>query len=265
MQLWQVSKKLFIQCLHDRCMQLAASLAYATLLALIPMTVLLYKISVLLFAGKGWQLQVQEYVINSLSPATAEQLRQFMAETAQHATSMTLGGVVMLSLSILAMMHNIDTGLNRIWKGAASGYNFRRFLVYLGLLIFTPMLISATVFLTTYVASLPLLSSLSSYALGSSFLSSLSFILLWIAFTVLYKWVPRCFVQWRFAFYGASFAVALFEIAKQGFALYVSIFHNYEILYGALAAIPLLLIWIYLSWLIVLIGAEIAHYLQYQH
>ena len=79
---------------------------------------------------------------------------------------------------------------------------------------------------------------------------------------MLYKWIPNCNVSWLNAFSGATLAVFLFEMAKTGFTLYISYFPSYELLYGALAAIPLLLIWIYLTWLIVLIGAEVAHFME---
>lgn len=83
-----------------------------------------------------------------------------------------------------------------------------------------------------------------------------------MAFTMLYKWVPDCQVRWSHAFVGATFAVCFFEVAKVGFTLFVSYFPSYELLYGALAAIPLLLIWIYLTWVIVLLGAEIAYFME---
>ena len=79
---------------------------------------------------------------------------------------------------------------------------------------------------------------------------------------MLYKWVPDCEVRWQHAISGATVAVCLFEISKSVFTFYVSHFPTYEILYGALASIPLLLIWIYLTWLIVLIGAEITHFMK---
>ena len=88
------------------------------------------------------------------------------------------------------------------------------------------------------------------------------FLILWITFTIFYNFVPDCKVKWLHAFSGGTIAVCIFDIAKSIFALFISYFQTYELLYDALASIPILLIWIYLTWLIVLIEAEIAHFMQ---
>jgi membrane protein len=168
----------------------------------------------------------------------------------------------MLIISVVVMMYTIDSALNHIWKINTPRHIVRRFFVYLALLIFGPLAISFSLFVSAYVVSLPLINMLSGSMVNNAVFNWLPFIVLWTAFTMLYKWVPDCKVRWLHAFSGATFAVFLFEIAKSGFALYISYFQTYEVLYGALAAIPLLLIWIYLIWLIVLIGAETACYMR---
>ncbi len=258
----QVVKSIFKQCIDDRCPQIAASLAYATLLALIPLTVLVYKVYTTAFIDPVWQMKAQEFVFESLSPTTAEQVRQYLFDSAIHASSINLIGFFMLLISVVIMMYTIDTALNSIWKINTPRYLIRRFFVYLALLIFGPLAISFSLFVTTYIVSFPLIASILGESVDKGLFNWLPFVVLWAAFTMLYKWIPDCKVRWLHAFAGATFAVCLFEIAKAGFTLYVSYFPGYELLYGALAAIPLLLIWIYLTWLIVLIGAEIAHFMQ---
>ena len=258
----QTFKSIFNQCIDDRCPQIAASLAYATLLALIPLTVLIYKIYTTTLIDPVLQLKAQAFVFDSLSPTTAEQVRQYLFESAIQASSINIIGLFMLLISVVVMMYTIDTALNSIWKINTPRYLIRRIFVYLALLIFGPLAISFSLFASTYIASLPLIASLLGESVEKGLFSWLPFVVLWAAFTMLYKWIPDCKVRWLHAFSGATFAVCLFEIAKTIFTLYVSYFPNYELLYGALAAIPLLLIWIYLTWLIVLIGAEIAHFMQ---
>lgn len=258
----RVLKSIFKQCIDDRCPQIAASLAYATLLALIPLTVLIYKIYTTAFIAPVWQLKAQAFVFESLSPATAEQVRQYLFDSAIQASSINIIGLFMLLISVVVMMYTIDSALNSIWKINTPRYLVRRFFVYLALLVFGPLAISFSLFVSTYVASLPLIAGFLGEAIDDGVFSWLPFVVSWTAFMVLYKWVPDCEVRWLHAFFGATFAVCLLEIAKSAFTLYVSYFQTYELLYGALASIPLLLIWIYLTWLIVLIGAEIAHFMQ---
>lgn len=258
----QTFKSIFNQCIDDRCPQIAASLAYATLLALIPLTVLIYKVSTTVFIDPALQLKVQAFVFESLSPTTAEQVREYLFDSVIQASSINIFGLFMLLISVIVMMRTIDSALNSIWKINTPRHLVRRFFVYLALLIFGPLAISFSFFISTYIASWSLIAELFGDTLDKGVLSWLPFVVLWAAFTMLYKWIPNCKVRWLHAFSGATFAVCLFEIAKIIFTLYVSYFPSYELLYGALAAIPLLLIWIYLTWLIVLIGAEIAHFMQ---
>lgn len=258
----KILKNLFKQCLDDRCPQIAASLAYTSLLALIPMSVVIYKIYTAVFTDPTWQLKAQEFVFSSLSPTTAEQVRQYLFDSAIQAKGINIFGFIMLFASVVIMMHTIDSALNRIWKIHKPRYLVRRIFVYVALLVFGPLTISFSLFASTYFASLPLISEYLGTTADIRMFNWLPFIITWIAFTMLYKWVPDCGVKWTYAFSGGTIAACLLEIAKSGFTLYVSHFHTYEILYGALASIPLFLIWIYLTWLIVLVGAEIAYYME---
>jgi membrane protein len=258
----KVLRNLIKQCVDDRCPQIAASLAYTTLLGLIPLTVIIYKIFSTAFVEPELQLKVQEFVFNSLSPTTAEQVRQYLFDSAIQASSLNIIALLMLFFSVVVMMYTIDSALNSIWKINKPRYLVRRFFVYATVLIFGPLAISLSLFVSTYLASLPLIADFMNTSVEKGLINRLPFFITWLAFTMLYKWIPDCEVRWFHAFAGGTIAACLFEIAKSGFILYISYFPTYELLYGALASIPLLLIWIYLTWLIVLIGAEITHFMQ---
>lgn len=258
----EVFKSIFKQFVDDRCPQIAASLAYTTLLTLIPLTVLIYKIFSTAFVNPALQLKTQTFIFESLSPSMAKDVQQYLFDGALQGSSLGLMGILMLLISVIIMMYTIDAALNKIWKIHAPGYLVRRIFVYLALLIFGPLAISFSLFASTYIASLPLIVSLFGESFDHRIFTWLPFVVLWVAFTILYKWVPDCQVRWSHAFVGATFAVCLFEVSKVGFTVYVSYFSSYELLYGALAAIPLLLIWIYLTWIIVLLGAEIAYFME---
>jgi len=256
----RILKEIAKQCLDDRCPQIAASLAYTTLLAIIPLSVIVYKIYTAAFIAPAWQQKSQDFIFESLSPTTAEQVRQYLFDSAIQANSISIVGLLMLLLSVLLLMYTIDSALNNIWKINTPRHLARRVVVYLGLLIFGPLMISFSLFISAYLTSLPLISALFGETIESVIFYWLPFTVSWLALMMLYKWVPDCDVKWQQAFLGGTVAALLSEIAKNGFILYVSYFQIYELLYGALAAIPLLLIWIYLTWLIVLIGAEVAYF-----
>ena len=257
-----VLKDIFKRVVDDRCPQIAASLAYATLLALIPLTVLIFKVYSAALVTPDLQLNAQTFIFDNLSPAMAKDVQQYLLEGAAQANSLNFLGFFMLLVSVVVMVFTIDSALNSIWKINTPRYLVRRVLVYLAVLIFGPLAISFSLFVSTYIASMPLIGRVIGESIDSGLFSWLPFIILLAAFTGLYKWVPDCEVKWINAISGATIAVCLFEVAKAGFILYVSYFPSYEILYGALAAIPLLLIWIYLTWLIVLIGAEITYFME---
>ena len=258
----EVVKNIFKQFIDDRCPQIAAALAYTTLLTLIPLTVLIYKVYGAAFVNPALSLKTQTFIFESLSPSMAKEVQQYLLDGAIQGGSLGLFGIFTLLISVIIMMYTIDTALNSIWKIHSPGYLVRRIFVYLALLIFGPLAISFSLFASTYLASLPLIVSLFGESFNHGILTWLPFVVLWMAFTILYKWVPDCQVRWSHAFVGATFAVCFFEVAKVGFTLYVSYFPSYQLLYGALAAIPLLLIWIYLTWVIVLLGAEIAYFME---
>lgn len=250
------------QCIDDHCPQIAASLAYATLLAIIPLSVLIYKIYSTTLIDPVWLLKAQETVFDSLSPSTVEHVREYLVQSAMQADSLNVIGLVMLLVSVIIMMRTIDSALNRIWKIHKPKHTARRFIIYLALLVMTPLAISLSLIASAYVASLPLMASFIGESFVGGLISWLPFFVLWATFIAMYKWIPDCEVKWLHAISGATFAVCLFEISKSLFTLYVSYFPTYKIIYGALAVIPLLLIWIYLTWLIVLIGAEITHFMD---
>lgn len=256
----QIIKNISKQCIDDRCPQIAASLAYVTLLAILPLSVIVYKIYNTAFITPSIQQKSQDFIFNSLSPSSSEQVRQYLLDSSIQANSINILGLIMLIFSVLIMMYTIDSALNSIWKINTPRHLSRRIVVYLALLIFGPLIIAFSLFFSTYLASVALISNIFGETIESGIFNWLPFFVSWFAFMMLYKWVPDCEVKWRQALLGGTVAVFLSGIAKSAFILYVSNFQIYELLYGVLAAIPLLLIWIYLSWLIVLIGAEVAYF-----
>jgi membrane protein len=159
----------------------------------------------------------------------------------------------------LLMMYNIDRALNAIWE-VRSGRRFvTKFLIYWAVLSLGPVLIGVSVVVTSYLVSLPLLSDAAASGAGRRLLGLTPVLTSAVAFTMVYLVVPNRRVRVLHAMAGGLFAALLFEVAKRGFGLYITQFPTYEAIYGALATIPIFLVWLYLSWIVVLLGAELAH------
>ena len=154
------------------------------------------------------------------------------------------------------LMATIERVFNDIWHVPHTRRRFHRFVSYGALLVLGPMLIGISLSSASYLVSLPLFSRQS--ALGELkvfLLAAAPVIFEWLAFWALYVVVPNYRVRRRHALIGSVFTTVVFEIAKFGFAFFVTHFANYKAIYGAMAVLPMLLIWIYLSWTIILAGA----------
>lgn len=244
---------------EDRCPQIAGSLAFATLLGLVPM----FAVVVALLSGTPLFHEVMEqlrtFLRLNLVPEIAERIIvSYLPQFAANARRLTTLGVLFLFVTAVAMMLTMDRSLNAIWRTKEK----RPFLVSLGayvaLLVVGPLLIVVSVSITTYLLSLPERWSGVPAPAHSIALQAVPAAVSSLAFFLIYRLVPHGGAPWRPALAGGIVAGALFEISKEAFAFYVAHAPGVSVAYGTFAALPLFLLWIYLSWLIVLFGAELA-------
>jgi membrane protein len=239
--------------------QNAAALTYTTLLSLVPlMTVTLAVFSAFPVADRVFEV-VQGFVFENFVPASSEVLQQYLAEFSAKASRLTGMGAVFLLVVALLMMANIDRALNAIWEVKAQRRFATKFLIYWAVLSLGPVLIGASVLVTSYLVSLPILTEAASSGVGRRLLGLTPVAASALAFMMMYLVVPNRRVRLGHAVAGGIFAAILFEVAKRGFGLYITQFPTYQAIYGALATIPLFLVWLYLSWIVVLLGAEVTH------
>jgi membrane protein len=242
--------------------QNAAALTYTTLLSLVPlMTVSLAVFSAFPVADRVYGL-IQDFVFENFVPTSGELLQQYLNEFAAKASRLTGTGAAFLVVVALLMMANIDRALNAIWEVRSKRRFASKFLIYWAVLSLGPVLIGASVLVTSYAISLPLVSEAASTGVGRNMLGLTPVLASAVAFTMLYTVVPNRRVRMAHALVGGVFAAVLFEGAKRGFAFYITQFPTYEAIYGALASIPIFLVWLYLSWIVVLLGAEVTHCLS---
>ena len=247
----------------DNCLNSAATLSYTTLLSLVP--VFAVSISVLaLFPVFDHMIdRIQDFVFTNLVPASGAEVRQSLQHFAHQTTGLTIMGTTGLVLSAVLMMAAIDRTLNQIWRVRDRRRPIQSVLVYWTVITLGPLFVAVSFAASSYLFSLASLDNGQTVSrIKEIILNVTPFLSMTAGFTFLYSAVPNRRVPVRQALIGATFAALLFEFAKWGFALFIANFGAYQVVYGALAALPIFLAWIYLSWVVVLLGAEFTQALE---
>ncbi|NVK42451.1 MAG: YihY family inner membrane protein [Oceanospirillaceae bacterium] len=235
----------------------ASALTYTTLFAVVPLMTVSYAMLAAVPSFQGLGDQVQGWVFENFVPATGAVIQEYLQSFTSQARKLTGVGVALLAVTSIMMMKNIEAAFNRIWRVSKPRKGMSSFLLYWAVLSLGPVLMGLGIAVSSYIASLPFISSATDLVGRGRMLSLLPILLSAAAFTLLYAAVPNCRVPLRNALIGGVVVAVLFETAKRGFALFVTQSPSYELIYGAFAAVPLFLLWIYISWVIILLGAEL--------
>lgn len=240
----------------------ASSLTFTTILALVPFfTVALALFTVFPMFG---QLQdaLQGWLVNSLVPdSISRQVLGYLTQFAAKASRLGAAGLGVLLATALMLMLTMDRTFNDIWRVQRLRPLGQRVLIYWAAITLGPLLMGASLALTSYVlsASGGLVQRLPE---GLQFLfGSLQFLVLAAGMAALYHYVPNTPVRWRHALAGGFFVALCIELGKKALALYLSQVPTYSLVYGAFAILPILLVWIYMAWVIALLGAVVTAYL----
>ena len=235
----------------------AAAMTYTTLFAVVPMMTVTYAMLASIPSFQGIGPQLESMIFDNFVPSTGAAVKEYLSGFAGQARSLTGVGIGFLVVTAYMMLKSIEKTFNRIWQIRDPRRGLSSFLLYWAVLSLGPVLLGMGLVLTSYVTSLPLVSDATDVIGGKErLLSLLPLLLSGAAFTLLYAAVPNCHVPWRHAVAGGLLSALLFEAAKRGFAMFVSLSPSYQLIYGAFAAVPLFLVWIYISWIIVLLGAQ---------
>lgn len=243
---------------EDRCNQVAEALSYTTLLALVPLTTVAFAAFSVFPVFKRWTVVVQNFIYSHFVPATGAEVQTYLQQFSQKSAQLTAAGLLFLMITSLMLMAMIEDSFNAIWRASKRREPVYRFLIYWAILTLGPLLVGISLSTTYYVMSLSVFSLVPALqwlriALGDV----LPFLLAALAFLLLYVVVPNARVRWSHALIGSVIASLLFEVAKHAFAVFVVDYSSYRFIYGALAVLPVFLIWIYLSWVIILAGAVV--------
>lgn len=243
----------------DNCFQYAGALSYTTVFAMVPLTVAVFGILSAFPVFTEWSERLRSYIFANFVPASGTAIEGYLTGFAANASSLTGVGIIALIVSALLMMYSIEDAFNRIFRVTRPRRAVSRIVVYWTVLSLGPMLVVTGLALSTYLFALPFVAEIDrGFALSDRLLLLVPAAVTWLALTLSYAVVPNTNVRWRHAATGALVATILFELGKRGFALYLTNVPSYERIYGAFAVLPIFLIWIYLSWNIVLLGASLA-------
>ncbi len=242
---------------QNRLKMVAGHLAYVTLLSIVPLVAVIFSMLSAFPMFKTFKVQIEEYVYQNFIPEAGDIIQQNLTEFVENASRASAVGIAFLIVFALLLISNIDKVLNQIWRSPNKRPLVISFSIYWMVITLGPLFLGASLAISSYIITLGGLDQ-------GMFSSLMEFVLRWLpllfsvlAFLMMYLLVPNVRVRFIDALIGAIVAAALFELSKKGFSLYISNFPSYQAIYGALAAIPILFVWVYLSWIVVLIGAEL--------
>ncbi len=249
---------------EDRCSMVAGSLTYTTLLALVPLFGVTLAFTARVPLVRDFILDVKGFVLKNFLPDVAGRMvGVYMEQFAQNAARLTLIGLVVILITAIALMFTIDGAFNAIWRTRHRRAWWKRLAAYLSLLTFGPLLIGASLSMTSYVVHWTRTFGQALPLREEWLLKVIPFGLTALALVLAYRVVPNRYVPLRHAIVAGISAAVLFELVKHLFVAYMVRVPTYNMVYGAFASVPIFLLWLFCCWTVALIGAEVAATLSY--
>jgi len=253
--------------LDDRLFMYSMALTFCTMLTLVPILAVSFSIFKLFGGGQWFTETLRPILLRSLAPGSGPIIAGKIEALLVKGSDTTWGGIslVLLVLVVFGIFSAIEKTFNNIWGVSGNSGSLYRLPHYWGLMTIIPMLILSSLAFTTYLTALPLvheaIERVSSFKSVAN--SMLPGIIILIGFFLLYRFLPNTRVRTYSALTGAAIATLFYELFKSIFIFYTGKVVHYDVVYGSLAIIPLLMVWINLSWVVVLLGVEISFVIQH--
>jgi membrane protein len=242
----------------DQCFEAAAALAYTTLLALVPLGAVSLTIISAFPQFQAAKEELLDFLFTQFVPSAGSAVKSYLEPLFTRASALTVPGVIALMVSAVLMMNSIESACNHIWRAPTARPPLQRFVVFWAALTLGPLLLAASLVVSGYLKTLPLVQqAATAVPIGQQLLKFLPGLIAFMGFTLSYIIVPHRAVRWRHALIGGLLATFLFEVAKRAFVWYVATFPATQQVYDALSLLPIFLLWLYILWLIVLLGASL--------
>lgn len=244
--------------LDDRLFEAAGALSYTTVFALVPLSMVVFGVLSAFPVFDLWSASLTKYIFANFVPSAASSVQGYLTDFSANTKSLTTTGAFVLVLSLLVTLTSVEAIFNRIWRVPTARPKFSRFLVYWTVLTLGALVAATSVALSTRFFALSIFETLPGRWLESLMLQLAPMTIEMLAFAAIFKVVPHRTVKARHALAGAALSVILFEGVKFGLGLYLASFDSYQKIYGAIAFLPILMLWIYLGWTSILFGASLA-------
>ena len=236
----------------------AGNLAFTTLLGIVPLATVAFAFVAQFPIFQDFLRALEVYLLRYTLPETASTLVQtYVVGLAQEAATLKGLWIVFVVVTAVLVIDSVESEINEIWRINKKRPIVRRILVYTIGVTAGPVMVGGAILAFRYVIVL----TISAVSLNKQDIATVvhvaTFALAVFSFTLLYVWAPARKVLWRHGFIGGLLAAAAFEVTRAGFAWYVAHSPTYEILYGALAAVPIFMLWVFVFWMIVLAGAAV--------
>jgi membrane protein len=241
----------------DRCMERGAALTYTSLLAMVPLMAVSFAIFSAFPAFDKMKHSVQVYLFESFVPEIGKAIFSHVEQFTSKTGELTGIGVIFLGITSVMLLSSISNTFNSIWRVQETRAMVGRMLAYWAALTLTPLMFGASLSLSSYLFAIAQSTGVTEHIGITNLAGLLPLFMQIVGLSILYIVIPYYPVQPRDALFGGVVAGMLFELLKKGFGLYIAHFPTYQTVYGALAMIPIFLVWIYVAWGVVLLGAEI--------
>lgn len=239
---------------EDRLFDEAASLSYTSLLSMVPLLAVVFGVASAFPVFQEWGEKIQSFVFSNFLPASGDQVQTYVTGFLDSVGSLTLAGTIILIITALLLMIRIERAFNLIWRVPTARSIRDRVIMYWAVLTLGPLALGAAFALGAQPAIEQMVVGASTHSNWRAFGV---FFLPWLAFTLMFLLVPNRRVRFTYAVAGAFVSAVLFGIAKKAFVSFVAN-ASFNVIYGALATIPIFLFWLYLVWIVILLGASLS-------
>lgn len=240
----------------------AGYLTYSTLLAIVPLIMVMFSVFTLFPIFDEATAQLKAFVYDNFAPNAGDLVQQYLDLFVSNSQKMGIISILGLVVVAVMLISSIDNAFNEMWQNTRKRPAWLSFSIYLVVLIFAPLLAGASLGISSYLFSLELFSREGIFSFSYQLLKFVPFLLTWLMFSLIYQLVPNTNVRFLHAAIGALFAGLFFTLGKQFFVWYITTFPSYQAIYGALATIPIMFVWIQLSWKVVLLGGLVSAVLK---